>query len=121
MSMLRRSHEHHRDLQARRDAAISTAAANRDQDRYVMTTIPKNFHGVTSQIQNTDFSRWSSTRHSGARSNACLKSQLVHRSSLLKADTCPRRALLTPGNVVDQCAHGSRLPSRTSSAALKSP
>jgi len=44
--VLRRSHEHHRDLQARLDAAIPTAAANRDQDRYIMITFP------TSQIQN---------------------------------------------------------------------
>ena len=48
--VLRRSHEHHRDLQARRDAAIPTAAANRDQDRYIMITFP------TSQIQNADLS-----------------------------------------------------------------
>ena len=35
----------HRDLQARLDTAIPTAAANRDQDRYIMITFP------TSQIQ----------------------------------------------------------------------
>ena len=39
--MLRRSHEHHRDFRARRDAAIPTAAANRDQDRYIMITFPR--------------------------------------------------------------------------------
>ena len=46
MPVLRRSHEHHRDLQPRLDTAIQTAVANRDQDRYVMITFP------TSQIQN---------------------------------------------------------------------
>jgi hypothetical protein len=75
----------------------------------------------TPQIHNTDLSRWSSIRHGSARSNARLKSQLAHQSSLLKADTYPRRGLLMPGNVVDQCTHGCRLPSRTSSPALKSP
>src|SRR5207344_2567971 len=85
--VLRRSHEHHRDLQARLDAAIPTAAANRDQDRYIMITFP------TSQIQNTDLSRRPLIRHGGARANARLRSQLVHRSSLLKADTYPRSGL----------------------------
>jgi hypothetical protein len=38
---LRRSHEHHRNLHARLDAAIPTAAAaNCDQDRYVVITSP---------------------------------------------------------------------------------
>ena len=75
----------------------------------------------TSQIQNTDPSYWSSIRYDGARSNACLKSRIAHQSSLLKADAYPRGGLLMHGNVVDQCTHACRLPSRTSSAALKSP
>ena len=41
MPGLRRSHEHHRNLHARLDAAIPTAAAaNCDQDRYVVITSP---------------------------------------------------------------------------------
>ena len=78
--MLRRSHEHHRDLRARLNTSISTAAANRDQDRYVMITI------ITSQIQNTDLYRRSSIRHGGACANARWRSQHGHRSSWLKAD-----------------------------------
>ena len=41
----------------------------------------------TSQIQNVDLSHGSSIRHDDARANPRLRSQLVHRSSLLKADT----------------------------------
>jgi hypothetical protein len=75
----------------------------------------------TSQIQNADLSHGSSIRHDDARANARLRSQLVHRSSLLKADTYARSALFMRGNVVDQRTHGCRLPSPSSSAAPKSP
>ena len=75
----------------------------------------------TSQIQNVDLSHGSSIRHDDARANARLRSQLVHRSSLLKADTYARSALFMRGNVVDQRTHGCRLPSASSSAARKSP
>jgi hypothetical protein len=74
----------------------------------------------TSQIQNVDLSHGSSIRHDDARANARLRSQLVHRSSLLKADTYARAPFM-PGNVVDQRTHGCRLPSASSSAARKSP
>jgi hypothetical protein len=93
----------------------------------------------TSQIQNADLSHGSSIRHHDGRANPRLRSQLVHRSSLLKADTYARSApfmrgtsLLKAdtyarsapfmrGNVVDQRTHGCRLPSARSSAARKSP
>jgi hypothetical protein len=75
----------------------------------------------TSQIQNTDLSRRPLIRHGGARANARLRSQLAHPSSLLKADTYVRNGLFMRGNVVDQRVQWRRLPSRASSAALKSP
>ena len=55
------------------------------------------------------------------RSNPRLRSQLVHRSSLLKADTYARSAPFMRGNVLDQRTHGCRLPLASSSAARKSP
>jgi len=68
-------------FKARLDAAIPTAAANRDQHRYLVITFP------ASQIKNTDRSRWSSTRHGGARANPRWRSQRGHRSPWLKADS----------------------------------
>src|ERR1700733_8501015 len=94
--MLWRSHEHYRDLHAGFNTAISTPAANCDQDRYVMITVP------TSHIQNADLSCWSSISHAGARANARCQSQIVHRSALLKADTCLRGDVSMPGNLVEQ-------------------
>jgi len=75
----------------------------------------------TSQIQNTDRSRWPSNRHGGAQTNARLQSQLVHRSALLKADTSLRNGLFMRGNVVGRRTPDCRLPSRSSFAARKSP
>src|SRR5580658_4762774 len=101
MPMLRWPHDNHRDVRARLNATIlADRDADHDQNRYVMITFP------TSQIQNADLFRWSSIRHDGARANARLRSQLVHRSSLLKADTCPRKRLLMPRTVVGQCTLG---------------
>ena len=106
--VLRRSHEHHRDLQARLDAAIQTAAANRDQDRYVMITFS------TSQIKNPDLPRRPSIRNGDARANLPLRRQRRHRSSCLTADsrTCDRPIMCR--NVVSQHTHRRRLPSRSS-------
>ena len=75
----------------------------------------------TSQIKNVDLSHGSSIRHHDGRANARLRSQLVHRSSLLKADTYARSTPFMRGNVVDQRTHGCRLPSASSSAPRKSP
>jgi hypothetical protein len=102
-------------FKARLDAAIPTAAANRDQDRYLMITFP------TSQIQNTDRSRGSSIRHGSARANLRLRSQRGHRSSWLNPDSRTRSGPIMHANVVDQRVQWRRLPSRTSSAAPKSP
>jgi len=104
----RRSHEHHRDLQLRLDTAIQTAAANRDQDRYVMITLP------TSQIQNPVLPRRPSIRHGGARANMPLPRQRRHRSSWLTADSRTRDGPIMRRNVVSQHTHRRRLPSRTS-------
>ena len=75
----------------------------------------------TSQIQkHRSFSR-SLIRHGSARANARLRSQLVHQSSLFKADVYARSAPFMRGNVVDQRVQWRRSPSRAFSAAFKSP
>jgi len=76
---------------------------------------------LTSQMQNTHRSRWSSIRRGAARSNARFRSQVVHRSSSLEIDTSAHNKLLMRGNAFDQSAQLRRLPSRASAAALKSP
>jgi hypothetical protein len=80
-----------------------------------MITIP------TSQIQNAELSRQSSTRHGIAHSNARLRSQRGHQSSSLKAESRTRGGPIVHPNVIDQRIQWRRLPSRISSAALKSP
>ena len=80
-----------------------------------MITVP------TSQVQNTDRSRWSSIRHGGPRANVRLRAHRRHRSSRLKADSCTRGGPIMRGNVIDQRAQWHLLPSRTSFAARKSP
>ena len=96
--VLRRSHEHHRDLQPRLDTAIQTGAANRDQDRYVMITFP------TSQIQNPDLPRRPSIRNGDARANLPLRRQRRHRSSWLTADS---RTCDGPSCAATSSAHSS--------------
>ena len=109
MPVLRRSHEHHRDLQARLDTASSADRSNhRRQDRYVMITFP------TSQIQNPDLPRRPSIRNGGAPANLPSRRQRRHRSSWLTADfhTCDRPIMRR--NVVSQHTHRRRLPSPSS-------
>jgi hypothetical protein len=76
---------------------------------------------AVSQIQLPRLSRWSSICHGGARSNACFRSQLLHRSSSLKTHTYAHSKPLMRANTVDQSAQSRWMPSRPSSAALKSP
>jgi hypothetical protein len=74
-----------------------------------------------SQIQISHLSRSASIRHGRARPNARVRSQLVHRSSSLKANTNPHSKPLMRANSADQSAQSGRLSSCASSAALKSP
>jgi hypothetical protein len=80
-----------------------------------MTKIP------TSQSQNADLSRWSSTRLGDARSNTSLVAQFVYRSSARETHAYAHSKVLTRGQAASQYARSRRLPSPTSSAALKSP
>ena len=75
----------------------------------------------SSHIQNADLHGWPSIRHGGARANARSRSQIAHRSALRKADTYARNGLFIRANVVGKRTHGCRPPSRSSSAARKSP
>ena len=70
MSVLRRSHDHHRDLRARLDA---TPSANRsdDQDRQIMTPLAPRSRKLARSP------RWCSTGHAGARPNARLSRQIA--------------------------------------------
>ena len=111
MPVLRRSHEHHRDLQARLDTSIPTAVANRDQDRYVMITFS------TSQMQNLDLPCRPSIRNGGARANLPLRRQRRHRSSSFTADSRSCDRPIMRRYVVSQHTHRDRLPSRTSVVA----
>jgi len=95
-------------VHARDYAAIQAAAANRDQDRYVMITFP------TSQIQNPVLPRRPSIRHGGARANMPLPRQRRHRSSWLTADSRTCDGPIMRRNVVSQHTHRRRLPSPTS-------
>jgi hypothetical protein len=113
--VLRWPHDHHRDLRTRLDTSPSPNATNRDQDRYLMITIP------TSQIQGPHLSRWLSIRHGSVRSNARFPPQLVHRSSSIQTNTYTQSKLIMRGNAVGRCARSRSLSSRASPTALKSP
>ena len=106
--VLRRSHEHHRDLQPRLDTAIQTAAANRDQDRYVMITFP---HLTDSKSRSSspalDPPRRRSCKYAFAHVNVAIDLPGLPQNSR----TCDRPIMRR--NVVSQHAHRRRLPSPT--------
>src|SRR3977135_2757792 len=76
---------------------------------------------LTSQIQNAELSRRSSTGHGSAHSNARLRSQRGHRSSGLKADSRSHGGPIMRGNVVDQRLKSRRFLPPAAPAASKSP
>jgi len=76
---------------------------------------------LTSQIPDTDLSRWSSIRHGSACANVRLRSQLPLRSSPLNRDSHTRNEPSMRRNVTDQCNQWPRLPSPATSVVLNSP
>src|ERR1039458_10189496 len=67
--MLRRSHDHHRDLPARRSTALSASDANRHhQDRHLMSTIAQ-----TRYRNAAHHCRWFSAGRGGACSKPALR------------------------------------------------
>src|SRR6266481_1844814 len=73
MPLLRRPHDHHRELRARLLSALPSCRLM--HDRHVMTTIP------TTQTRNARLSRQSSSAHDDDRSNPKLHPQLDWSSS----------------------------------------
>ena len=76
MPLLRRPHDHHRDLRARQLAQISSAADTRNQDRYLMTRAPK-----PRRRKATCLLRWFQTGHDGARQNRASTLRLTRQPS----------------------------------------
>src|SRR5258707_6874382 len=75
MSMLRRPHDHHRDLHARRDAAASPDSSDEhDQDRYLMTTPTPRSHKLVRSLS------WFATSRDSSRSNIQASHQFAQQS-----------------------------------------
>jgi hypothetical protein len=110
MSMLRRPHDHHRDLPARRDAAPSANRSN-DQDRHFMTA------PVPRCRKCARFVRWFSAGSDRARPNIRLSCQTARLPAQFGA---PSRSLKTriPAGRRPALSHTQ---SRAAFAALKSP
>jgi hypothetical protein len=110
--MLRRSHDHHREIRARRDAVASPDRPTyRNQDRYLMTAPARQ---LQSRVR---LHRRSSTRRSRLRSNIGAPSQIAPTSPPFNRQTRPFINRIA----INQRAAATRHDSRTSSAAAKSP
>ncbi len=110
LSMLRRSHDHHRGLRARCNATASAdSSTHRNQGRHLMTA---------SHLRKSD-RRTSclSTGHGRARSDTQPSSQTVRQFTAIDATRRSSSSRFT----VHRLAGAPRLHSHTSSAALKSP
>ena len=117
MSMLRRPHDHHRDLRAQLPAALPTIDDNRrHQDRYVMTATT----GL--RPRRVDLaSCWSSTGCHHARSTAPCGHQRKPATATLSGRPNHQSQLLLPACRVIARAAAHRALSRTPSASAKSP
>ena len=117
LSMLRRPHDHHRDLRARLPAALPTIDDNRrHQDRYVMTAIT----GL--RRRRVDLaSCWSSTGCHPARSTAPCGHQRKPATATLSDRPNHQSQLLLPACRGIARAPAHRAPSHTPSASAKSP
>jgi hypothetical protein len=115
--MLRRTHGHHRDLQPRLDATISTGSSNhRNQDRYFMSVIAQ-----SQRRKDHNLCRRSSTGRDDARPNMPSAHQIHHRSPqsvpINDYQSKPLRRL----NAINHRARSHQTQSNTSAAAFKSP
>src|ERR1019366_6310959 len=103
--MLRRAHDHHRDLPARRSTALSASAANRrHQDRHLMSTIAQ-----TRYRNAAHHCRWFSAGRGGACSKPALRLRYVSRSSPLAAREYHRNSALSRIVRIDGAAQPYRL------------
>ena len=116
LPLLRRPHDHHRDLPARQLAQISSAAGTRNQDRYLMTRAPK-----PRRRKATCLLRWFQTGHDGARRNLASTLPLSRQPSTVDPAILLESKSLPPVNHRNR-RHRSRCPHSTCrSVALKSP
>jgi hypothetical protein len=111
--LLRRSHDHHRDLRARLLAA-HTSSHRLNLDRHLMTTI------ATSPCRNPRLARRASTGHHGTRPDTQFEPQF-DRTSLAGAAALNRSNPLMRLNTLNESVRSSYINSDTSSAVLKSP
>jgi len=110
--MLRRTHDHHRDIQPRLDATLSTDSSNhRNQDRHFMSQ-PKPQARKAARLL-----RWLSAGRGSARSNSQISTQIAQQSSPSNAAS----HLLVSPILLGQRPASIRLPSAASAAAHKSP
>ena len=94
MSMLRRPHEHHRDIPARRDPAPSANRSN-DQDRHVMTApVPR--------CKCARFVRWFSAGSDNARPNIRLPCQTAQLTAKFGAPSRSLQTRIPPADVPDR-------------------
>jgi hypothetical protein len=113
MSVLRRAHDHHRDLRARLLTTPSSHSANRDRQLMMSST----------RLQRRKAARlrcWFFAGHSDARSETQLGPQL-NRASSFKAGQSDRGDPLIQRNDVEQCAQSCRHTADESYTARKSP
>jgi hypothetical protein len=119
LSLLRRPHDHHRDLPARHHPTLPAGhAASRDQDRHVVTK-PR-----LATRQCRLFLRWSSTRHAGARPNHAPRLQSLLRSSsfdLCKYFNNRNNQPITHPQANHPCHPSSHRHSTSCAATAKSP
>jgi hypothetical protein len=108
LSMLRRSHDHHRTLRARCNATASAdSSTHRNQSRHLMTAP----HSRKSDHRKGCIS----TGHGGARSDTQPSSQIVRQFTAIDATCRSSSSRLAVGRL----AGTPRLHSHRSSAALK--
>jgi hypothetical protein len=115
--VLRRTHDHHRDIQARLDAAASTNRSDqRHQDRHVMTTI-----AAQPPRSNNLAQRWLRTGGDHARAGASSHQPSPTAIATFYANLDQQAELL----LSDECAinrlEGLRAPALIPSASAKSP
>jgi hypothetical protein len=90
VSVLRRSHGHHREVPARLLAALPSGDLHRrDQDRHIMIKI-----GARQNYSTARLLRWLSTSNDHARPSAALNSRRVVRSPLRDARSARRNRLI---------------------------
>jgi hypothetical protein len=114
--LLRRPHDHHRDLQPRQLARISPAVDARHQDRHIMTTTPEPQRPKAARLL-----RWFSTGHAVARQNTASALPLSRRFSPIDPAVPLESGPILPLNLRSRRKQSCCPHSASPSASLKSP